>query len=181
MRLTEKTVSSEVIYSGKIIEVRKDSAELENGFTALRELVVHSGGVCIVPLDGNGGVTMVKQFRYPFKEVLLEIPAGKLEPGEDHRVAGLRELKEETGASCRNFEYLGVTYPSVAYLNEKIYMYLATGLTFDKQNLDEGEFLDVFTVKLEDALKMVENGEIKDGKTMTALLLTARRLGINKK
>ena len=110
--------------------------------------------------------------------MLTEVPAGKLEFGENHRDAGLRELKEETGAECENFEYLGVMYPSVAYLTEKIHMYLATGLKFDKQSLDEDEFLDVIKVKLSDAVDMVLNGEIKDGKTQTALLLAARKLGI---
>ncbi|MBQ2824106.1 MAG: NUDIX hydrolase [Oscillospiraceae bacterium] len=177
MHLQEKTVSEEVIFEGRIIRVQKDTAELENGTLATRELVVHSGGVCVVPVDEEGNVYLVKQFRYPFKEVLTEIPAGKLEVGEDHRAAGLRELKEETGAVCSSFEYLGVMYPSVAYLTEKIHMYLATGLEFSEQDLDEDEFLDVIKMKLTDAVDMVLKGEIKDGKTQTALLLAARKLG----
>lgn len=178
MHLQEKTVGTEPIFDGKIIKVQRDQAELENGAVVTRELVIHPGGVCIVPVNENGEVYLVKQFRYPFQEVLAEIPAGKLEFGENHRDAGLRELKEETGAECENFEYLGVMYPSVAYLTEKIHMYLATGLKFDKQSLDEDEFLDVIKVKLSDAVDMVLNGEIKDGKTQTALLLAARKLGI---
>lgn len=178
MHLQEKTVGTEPIFDGKIIKVQRDQAELENGAVVTRELVIHPGGVCIVPINENGEVYLVKQFRYPFREVLTEIPAGKLEFGENHRDAGLRELKEETGAECENFEYLGVMYPSVAYLTEKIHMYLATGLKFDKQSLDEDEFLDVIKVKLSDAVDMVLNGEIKDGKTQTALLLAARKLGI---
>jgi ADP-ribose pyrophosphatase len=178
MHLKEKTISSELIYKGKIIDLRRDTAELENGASALREVVVHSGGVCVVPLTGDGEVIMVKQFRYPFGEVLLEIPAGKLEPGEEHRAAGLRELREETGALCEHFEYLGVIYPSVAYLTEKIHIYLATGLKYEAQELDKDEFLDVITVKLEDALTMIDNGEIKDAKTTAALLMTARRLAV---
>ena len=178
MHLQEKTVGTEPIFDGKIIKVQRDRAELENGAVVTRELVIHPGGVCIVPVNENGEVYLVKQFRYPFQEVLTEIPAGKLEFGENHRDAGLRELKEETGAECENFEYLGVMYPSVAYLTEKIHMYLATGLKFDKQSLDEDEFLDVIKVKLSDAVDMVLNGEIKDGKTQTALLLAARKLGI---
>lgn len=178
MHLQEKTVGTEPIFDGKIIKVQRDQAELENGAVVTRELVIHPGGVCIVPLNENGEVYLVKQFRYPFREVLTEVPAGKLEFGENHRDAGLRELKEETGAECENFEYLGVMYPSVAYLTEKIHMYLATGLKFDKQSLDEDEFLDVIKVKLSDAVDMVLNGEIKDGKTQTALLLAARKLGI---
>ena len=178
MHLQEKTLGTEPIFDGKIIKVQRDQAELENGAVVTRELVIHPGGVCIVPVNENGEVYLVKQFRYPFQEVLTEVPAGKLEFGENHRDAGLRELKEETGAECENFEYLGVMYPSVAYLTEKIHMYLATGLKFDKQSLDEDEFLDVIKVKLSDAVDMVLNGEIKDGKTQTALLLAARKLGI---
>lgn len=178
MHLQEKTVETEPIFDGRIIKVRRDKAELENGSVVTRELVIHSGGVCVVPVNEKGEVCLVKQFRYPFQEVLTEIPAGKLEIGEDHRSAGLRELKEEVGAECESFEYLGVMYPSVAYLTEKIHMYLATGLTFGEQSLDEDEFLDVEKIPLSQAVEMVINGEIKDGKTQTALLLAARKLGI---
>lgn len=177
MHLCEKTVSSELIFDGKIITVKKDVAELENGEKATRELVVHSGGVCVVPINENGEILMVRQFRYPFQTALLEIPAGKLEVGEDHREAGLRELREETGARCEKFEYLGVCYPSVAYLTEKIHMYLATGLTFESQDLDDDEFLDVEKIKLEDAVEMVMNNELPDAKTQCAILKAARILG----
>lgn len=176
MHLFEKTLSSELIFDGKIITVKKDSAELENGETVNRELVVHPGGVCVVPVTDGGEILMVKQFRYPFQTVLTELPAGKLEVGEDHREAGLRELKEETGAVCEKFEYLGVCYPSVAYLTEKIHMYMATGLTFEKQSLDEDEFLDVVKVKLEDAVEMIMAGELPDAKTQCAILKAARLL-----
>ena len=177
MHLFEKTVSSDLIFDGKIITVKKDTAELENGEIVNRELVVHPGGVCIVPINDKGEILMVKQFRYPFQTVLTEIPAGKLEVGEDHREAGLRELREETGAVCEKFEYLGVCYPSVAYLTEKIHMYMATGLTFEKQDLDEDEFLDVVKIKMEDAVKMIMNGEIEDAKTQCAILKAAILLG----
>lgn len=177
MHLFEKTVESELIFDGKIITVRKDKAELENGEIVNRELVIHPGGVCVVPINENGEVLMVKQFRYPFQEALVEVPAGKLEVGEDHREAGLRELREETGAVCEKFEYLGVCYPSVAYLTEKIHMYLATGLTFENQDLDDDEFLDVIKIKLEDAVEMVMNNELPDAKTQCAILKAARILG----
>ncbi len=178
MYLKEKTIESEIVFKGRIITVRNDKAVLEDGTVVGRELVVHSGGVCIVPVTEDGEIIMVRQFRYPFGEPLIEIPAGKLETGEDPREAGLRELKEETGAAAKNFEYLGVTYPSVAYLSEKIHMYLATGLEFSKQSLDDDEFLDIMKFKFGDVIKMIETGEIKDGKTMTAVLLAARRYGI---
>ena len=177
MHLFEKTVESELIFDGKIITVKKDRAELENGEIVNRELVVHPGGVCIVALTDDDEILMVKQFRYPFQTVLTELPAGKLEFGEDHREAGLRELKEETGATCEKFEYLGVCYPSVAYLSEKIHMYLATGLSFDKQKLDDDEFLDVIRIKIDDAVNMIMNNEIKDAKTQCAILKAARLLG----
>ena len=115
---------------------------------------------------------MVRQFRYAFGEPLLEIPAGKLEPGEQHREAGLRELKEETGADCESFEYLGVCYPSVAYLTEKIHMYLARDLNFGEAAPDSGEFLDVVRIPLDEAVKMVMENKIPDGKTQVALLKT---------
>ena len=177
MHLFEKTVESELVFDGKIITVKKDRAELENGEIVNRELVVHPGGVCIVALTDEEEILMVKQFRYPFQTVLTELPAGKLEFGEDHREAGLRELKEETGATCEKFEYLGVCYPSVAYLSEKIHMYLATGLSFDKQKLDDDEFLDVVRIKIDDAVNMIMNNEIKDSKTQCAILKAARLLG----
>ena len=172
MVLSEKTIEKEVDFEGRIITVRKDKAELGDGSIAPRELVIHSGGVCVVPLTDDNKVIMVRQFRYAFGEPLLEIPAGKLEKGEEHRSAALRELEEETGAKCTSFEYLGVCYPSVAYLTEKIHMYLARGLSFGKAHLDEGEFLDVIRVPLDEAVEMVMRGEIPDAKTQIALLKT---------
>lgn len=172
MHLVEKTIEKETVFEGRIITVRKDKAELENGKVVSRELVIHPGGVCVVPLTKEGEVIMVRQFRYAFGEPLLEIPAGKLEAGEDHRSAGLRELREETGASCESFDYLGVCYPSVAYLTEKIHMYLARGLDFGEASPDDGEFLDVIRVPLDEAVKMVMDGKIPDAKTQIALLKT---------
>ena len=172
MVLSEKTIEKEVVFEGRIVTVRKDKAELSDGSIAPRELVIHSGGVCVVPLTDDNKVIMVRQFRYAFGEPLLEIPAGKLEKGEEHRSAALRELEEETGAKCTSFEYLGVCYPSVAYLTEKIHMYLARGLSFGKAHLDEGEFLDVMQIPLDEAVEMVMRGEIPDAKTQIALLKT---------
>ncbi len=172
MHLSEKTLEKEVVFEGRIITVRKDKAELEDGTVAARELVIHSGGVCVVPLTPENKVIMVRQFRYAFGEPLIEIPAGKLEVGEDHRSAALRELEEETGARCGRFDYLGVCYPSVAYLTEKIHMYLARDLSFIKAHTDEGEFLDVMEIPFDEAVHMVMDGEIPDGKTQTAILKT---------
>lgn len=172
MHLSEKTLDVKEIFNGKIINVTVETVELENGETAIREMVHHSGGVCVVPLTDDNEVIFVEQFRYPYKKVLLEIPAGKLEKGEDPRTCGIRELKEEAGAEARDVIYLGNLYPTVAYDTEIIYMYLAKGLTFGKQDLDEGEFLDVKRIPLETAFKMAINNEIPDSKTQIAIFKT---------
>jgi len=172
VHLREDTVRSELIFDGKVVKLYKDEARLEDGTVVSRELIKHPGGVCVVPLDDEGNVYMVKQFRYPFQTQLIEIPAGKLEPGEDHRECGLRELKEEAGAECGKFTYLGKLYPTVAYDSEIIHMYLAQELSFGEQHLDEDEFLDVFKLPLDKAIEMVMNGEIVDSKTQIALLKT---------
>ena len=178
MNLTEKTLSSETVYEGKIFTLYKDTVELPNGNTALRDRIEHNGGVCVIPLTDEGDVIFVRQFRYGIKELVLEIPAGKLEKGEDHRECGLRELKEETGADCDEFVYLGVAYPTTAYLSEKIHMYLAKGLHFSEQKLDPDEFLEVLKIPFDEAVQMVLSGEIKDAKTQIALM-KAKMLGFD--
>lgn len=173
MHLEEKTVSSELAYQAKIFRVTKDMALLEDGSETERDVVHHSGGVCVVPLTDRGTVLMVKQYRYPMHEVTLEIPAGKLEPGESHSECGLRELREETGRTCREYSYLGYIYPTPAYDTEVIHMYLARELSESKeQSLDEEEFLDVTELPLSEAVQMVMDGKIPDAKTQTALLKT---------
>lgn len=177
MHLDEKTLSSEQKFDGKIVKLFVDKAELENGEIVTREMIKHPGGVCIVPLDENNNVLMVRQFRYPLHKVLLEIPAGKLEFNENHRECGLRELKEETGCTCDEFTYLGNLIPTPAYDNEVIHMYLARGLHGGEQDLDDDEFLDVEKIPLEKAVEMVMNNEIEDAKTQIALLKTSVLLG----
>lgn len=177
MRLEEKTLSSEQKFDGRIVKLFVDQVELENGETATREVIKHPGGVCILPLDEENNVLMVRQFRYPPQKVLLEIPAGKMEFGEDHRACGLRELKEETGCTCDEFIYLGNLIPTPAYDNEVIHMYLARGLHGGDQNLDEDEFLEIEKLPLEKAVKMVMNNEIADAKTQIALLKVQNMLG----
>lgn len=177
MHLEEKTISSEQIYDGRVVKLFVDKAELENGEVVTREMIKHPGGVCIVPLDEDDNVLMVRQFRYPTRRVLLEIPAGKLEFGEDHRECGLRELKEETGCTCDEFTYLGNLIPTPAYDNEVIHMYLARGLHSGEQNLDKDEFLDVEKIPLAKAVEMIMNNEINDAKTQLALLKTKFFLG----
>lgn len=177
MHLSEKTVSSEQKFDGKIVKLFLDKAEVENGDTVTREVIKHPGGVCVVALDEEENVLFVRQFRYPHQEVLLEIPAGKLEFGEDHRACGLRELKEETGCTCDSFEYLGNLIPTPAYDTEIIYMYLARGLHKGEQKLDADEFLDVEKIPLEKAAEMIMKNEIGDAKTQIAILKTKLLLG----
>ncbi len=173
MHLDEKTIASELAYQAKIFRVTKDTAQLENGAEVRRDVVHHSGGVCVVPLTDKNTVLMVKQYRYPMHEITLEIPAGKLEPGEDPSECGLRELREEAGRTCGKYTSLGKLYPTPAYDTEIIYMYLAEELSApEEQDLDEGEFLDVIEIPLEEAVQMVMDNKIPDAKTQLALLKT---------
>ncbi len=172
MHLEEKQLSSELKYDGRIVKLYADTALLENGDTTLREVIRHPGGVCVVALTEENDVLFVRQFRYPHGKVLLEIPAGKLEYGEEHRDCGLRELKEETGCTCDSFEYLGNLLPTPAYDTEVIYMYLARGLHSGEQHLDSNEFLEVEKIPLDKAVEMILNNEISDAKTQVAILKT---------
>ena len=170
MDFTEETIDTREIYDGRIIHVKEDTVRLPNGKTAGRELVLHGGGVAIVAIDGDGNIIMVRQYRKPYDEVVLEIPAGKLEKGENPFDAGKRELREETGFIPEKYRFIGKCYPSPGYLNEIIHMYLAEGLEFVGQELDAGEFLEVIKIPLEKAVKMVMDNEIVDAKTQVAVL-----------
>lgn len=170
MNLIEKQTDTEYIYNGKIINLRKDTVKLPNGETAFREIVEHNGGICIAPLTENNELIFVKQFRSPYGEILMELPAGKRDNNEDPLEGAKRELREETGAVADKIISLGSLYPTVAYCNEVIWLYLATSLKFGKQNLDEDEFLSVAKIPLDNAVEMVLKGEIKDAKTQVAVL-----------
>lgn len=173
MNLEEKTIEKIYTFHGSIINVRQDRAELPNGHLATRDVVEHKGGVCVVPLCDNGDVVLVRQFRYPYMQVICELPAGKRDSIDEPPLAcGQRELKEEIGATAENYIALGELYPSPGYCNEVIYMYLATGLTFGESRPDEDEFLSVERIPLHRAVDMVLKGEIKDAKTQVALLKT---------
>ncbi len=170
MDLLEKQLSYEYKFEGRIIKLRVDTALLPNGKTATREVVEHNGGVCVVPLTDDGCVLAVRQYRYPYSEVVLEIPAGKRDGDEDPFICGVRELREETGASAEEFRFLGELYPSPGYCGEIIWMYAAKGLSFGDMNPDEDEFLAVEKIPLEDFVSMILSGEIKDAKTQAAVL-----------
>ncbi len=179
MQLTEKTLRRYVAFEGKIINMRQDTVELENGKTATRDVVEHPGGVCVLPLTDQNEVIMVKQFRYPYGEVIYEIPAGKLDrQGEDPLDCGKRELEEEAGMVADEFTFLGRMYPSPGYCAEIIHIYLARGLHPSKQHLDEDEFLEVYKIPFQTVLEAVMAGEITDGKTQIAVLKTATLLGL---
>ncbi len=169
--LTEKQVSSVGIYKGKILDVFCDEVLLPNGHTSTREYIKHVGAACVVPVDDDENVIVEKQFRYPFNKVLTEIPAGKLDSKEEpHLAAALRELREETGYTAENMIYLGEYYPTCAYSDEVIHMYLATGLVKGEQKLDEDEFVGVEKIHLEKLVEEIMKGNIPDGKTQTAIL-----------
>ena len=176
MHLEEKTLSSEQKFDGKIVKLYVDSVELEDGKKSFREVIKPPGGVCVLQLDEEGNVLFVRQFRYPHKKVLLEIPAGKLEYGENPSECGIRELKEETGCTCDRYEYLGSLIPTPAYCGEVIHMYLARGLHYGEQKLDSGEFLDIEKIPLDRAVEMIMNNEIEDSKTQIAVLKTRLKL-----
>lgn len=178
MNLTETPLEQEYAYKGKIINLRVDKALLPNGVHAKREVVEHPGGVCVAALTEKNELLFVRQFRYPYQEVVLEIPAGKLSPGEDPLACGKRELKEETGAEAARYEFLGKLYPSPGYCGEIIYMYLAEGLSFGEMNPDEDEFLEVERIPLETAVQQILSGDIVDAKTQAAVLkVYVKRMG----
>ena len=169
--LEETELSSEVKYDGALLHIRRDTVRLPNGKTATRAYLRHVGAVCVVPLLDDGSVLLERQFRYPVGRVLIEIPAGKLDSkAEDPQAAAKRELLEETGAVAGELIELGLFLPACAYSDEAIHMYAAKNITFREQKLDEDEFLNVFTMPLEQAVSEVLSGNIPDAKTQTALL-----------
>ena len=181
MDYTEKTLTCEEKYKGKILSVHRDTVSLPDGSAAVREVVEHSGGVGVIPVDENGDVWCVRQYRYPMKEHLLEVPAGKLEPGEDPMTCAVRELSEETGFTAAEYTDLGTLYPSPGYCHEKLYIYLATGLTRGAAHLDKGEFLDVEKYPLDVLYGMAMRNELPDAKTAMAVIKAKLILAERKK
>jgi ADP-ribose diphosphatase len=157
--------------------VRCDSVRLPDGSLATREYIVHPGAVLVVPVLPDGRLVVERQFRYPLQRVFVEFPAGKLDPGESALATGIRELQEEAGYAARNWTYLGVIHPLLSYSTEAIEIYLAEGLDHVGAKLDDGEFLEVGSMSVEEMLAAVDRGEVTDAKTVTALLLYARRVG----
>lgn len=176
MELYEKTLSSKDIFKGRVIHVTLDEIELPNGHKSTREVVNHPGGVCIAALNDKDELYFVRQYRYPYHEVVLELPAGKLEKGSTPLENGIRELKEEVGAIGKDYKFLGELYPSTGYCSEIIYLYFCRIDSMGNCCPDEDEFLNVEAIHIDKAVQMVLNNEIKDSKTQTAVLKTAMLL-----
>ena len=170
MELYEKKLTSKQIFDGKVVKLYVDTVELPDGSEAIREIVRHPGAVCVIPVTKDMDVVTVKQYRYAFEQIMLEIPAGKLEPGENPLEAVKRELEEESGVVAKKIEYLGEIFTTVAIFDEKIHLYLATELEFKNAHPDEDEFLEVETIPLSELYNMVMDGDIKDAKTQIAIL-----------
>ena len=171
MELIERTKDSELIFDGVVVHLYRDTVTLPNGGESVREYVKHLGAVCVVPITDKGEVVLERQYRYAVDRTLIEIPAGKLDyAGEPMLEAALRELREETGAVPKEIIDLGDYFGSPAIMGERIRMFLARGLEFGDNDLDRDEFLEVFTVSLDEAVEMVLRGEIPDGKTQVAIL-----------
>ena len=178
MELTERFLSRKDIFHGHIVNLRVDTVALPNGETSTREVVDHPGGVAILALDQDNNVLAVTQYRYAFQKAMLEIPAGKLEYGEDPYQAGLRELKEETGAVPGRYERLGRILPSPGCYGEVLHLYLAQELRMEDQHLDQDEFLNVERVPFEEMVRRCMEGEIQDAKTVAAVLMAKIKLGL---
>ncbi len=177
-KFEEKQKSSEFIFDGKVLHLYRDEIYLPDGREAFREYCRHIGAVCVVPVTDEGEIICVRQYRYPVAAVMLEIPAGKLDSKtEDPREAAIRELREETGATCQKLTYMGKYYSSPAILDECIHMYMAQGLEFGDTDFDEDEFIEIVKIPVDELVDMIMRGEIPDGKTQAAVMRAAYAIG----
>jgi ADP-ribose pyrophosphatase len=167
--LSERRLSSSLVYDGKLLKVRSDTVRLPDGGTAEREWIEHPGAVAMIALTDSGELVMERQHRYALGRDMIEIPAGKIDPGEDPLAAAKRELKEETGYTAAQWRHVATIHIAIGYSNERIEIYLAKGLKKEIAKLDEEEFLEVFTLPLAAALAWVREGKITDSKTVSSL------------
>ncbi len=170
MELKETTLTSKLVYDGGLLKVYYDTVELVNGGTAWREVIRHPGAVVMVPVDDEGNIYLVRQFRYPYGKVVLEVPAGKLERGEEPFPAAQRELEEEIGARAERWTPMGEMLPTPGFCDELQHVYLARGLTFGASHPDEDEFLEPLKLPMEEAVAMAVDGRLEDSKTVAAIL-----------
>lgn len=170
MELNEKQLTSKLVYDGGLLKVYYDTVELVDGRTAWREIIRHPGAVVMVPVDDEGFVYLVRQFRYPYGKAVLEVPAGKLEWGEEHFSAAQRELEEEIGARAERWTPMGEMLPTPGFCDELQHVYLARGLTFGETHPDEDEFLEIEKLPFAEAVEMAVDGRLEDSKTVAAIL-----------
>ena len=170
MNFEEKTLDSKVVYDGKVMTVIRDDVEVSDGHKSFKEVVLHSGGVVIAAMKDDETILLVKQYRYPLKHVNIELPAGKLEKGENPDFAAKRELEEETGYCANDWTDLGFVYSSPGYSDEKLYLYKAENLEFTHCHPDEGEILEPLEIESDEVFKMINDGRIIDAKTLCALM-----------
>ena len=173
----EETLVSEEVFSGKLLHVHRDEVRLPDGKDSVREWIAHPGAVVLIALLDNGNLLFERQFRYPLRQVFLELPAGKIDPGEHILDTARRELREETGYKAKSWRHIATLHPCIGYSNERIEIFLARELTYVGHALDEGEILEVIELSLHDALLSVRDGDITDAKTITALLWAEKILG----
>ncbi len=172
----EETLLSEQVFAGKLLKVYSDQVRLPDGETSWREYIRHPGAVAIIAVLDNGKLLFERQYRYPLRRVFLEIPAGKIDPGEHILDTARRELREETGYKAKTWRHLATLHPCIGYADERIEIFWAEGLTFVGAALDDGEILDICELSLSDALLAVRDGEITDAKTIAALLWAEKTL-----
>ncbi len=172
--LKESKLSSEAIFQGRLLDVRKDEVELPNGKTSTREWINHPGAVCCVPILPEGKIALIRQYRYPVQEEMIELPAGKLDRGEEPEKCAVRELEEEIGYYPGKLTFLTHIHPAIGFANEKMWLYLAEDLEKTDSKLDEDEFLELIPTYLSEAVQMVWDRKISDVKTIIGLLWVQR-------
>ena len=168
--MEEKTSSSEIVFQGKLLDVRRDIVILPNGANGIREWIKHPGAVCCIPILPNGKIALIRQYRYSVRKMMIELPAGKLDKNEAPEDCAIRELEEEIGYKANKLTFLTNIHPAIGFANEKMWIYLAEDLRKTKKKLDSDEFIEIIPTKLEDALEMVWNGAITDVKTIIGLV-----------
>lgn len=176
MNFEEKTISTQKIYEGRIVKLEDITVELPDGTIAKREVIRHRGASAVVPVDSDGNIIMVRQYRKPVEQVLIEVPAGKLDGDEDPLDCAKRELSEETGYTAKNYKFLTSIYVAAAYNTERIFIYLATDLEKGEAHADEGEFVEACKYSLDDLLEMINQDELRDTKSVVGLLLAKEQL-----